>query len=64
MNACVFKDFHNNTWHFEEFYDHQGNHYRLSDAHGTVIAESVDMRMSFQSWVQDLVKQAMDDTYV
>jgi len=60
---CSFKDFRGDTWFFEEWADAQGRHYRVSDAHGVVIAESIDMLMSFQSWVQDLVKQAMDETY-
>ena len=59
MNKCVFKDFNGDTWFFEQWEDHQGNHYRLSNVKGTVIAESIGMNMSFQSWVQDLIKQAM-----
>ncbi len=63
MNRCTFRDFNGSTFHFEEWSDAQGVHYRVSDANGTVIAEAIGMRMSFQSWVQDLIKQAMDETY-
>ena len=62
MKRCVFKDFNGETWFFEEWSDHQGTHYRLSDVKGMTIAEAIDMSMSFQSWVQDLIKQAMDDS--
>jgi len=60
---CSFRDFNNNYWVFEEWIDAQGVHYAVSDPAGMTIAESVNMSMSFQSWVQDLIKQAMDDTY-
>ena len=63
VRHCRFTDFHQNVWHFEEWTDSQGTHYRITDSKGLVVAEAVDMNMSFQSWVQDLVKQAMDETY-
>jgi len=61
-NMCVFKDFNGDTWHFAETTDAQGVHYKLSDVHGTIITEVTGMNMSFQSWCQDLIKQAMDSS--
>ncbi len=62
-HRCVFKDFNSDVWFFEEWTDAQGKHYKLSTGLGTTISEVVDLEISFQSWVQDLIKQAMDVTY-
>jgi len=64
MNTCAFKDFDGVTWTFQEWTDSQGTHYRITDPKGMTVAEGVGMSMSFQSWCQGLIKQAMDASYV
>ncbi len=62
-HTCLFKDFNGDMWWFSEHTDAQGTHYMLIGGDGKLVTETIDLGISFQSWVQDLIKQAMDVSY-
>jgi len=63
MNFCVFEDGNGDKWYFHKTINAQGTHYTCTDGRGNPVAETLNMTISFQSWCQDLIKQAMDSSH-
>ena len=50
-----FRDNNSDVWHFTCYTNSQGTYYELTDVNHKVVASGLEMGMSFQEWVIQLI---------
>ncbi len=55
-----FRDNNNDLWHLRARQDSQGLHYELFNVNQELVAYGLGMKMSFETWVIQLIQETMD----